>query len=118
MNRKINFGFCLITLFCIVSCGTARRGEPIGDPLQLNEQQLRGQKVFMTYCNKCHPGGEAGLGPALSNKPVPGFTIRLQIRKGFGAMPAFKENVISDEQLDDLMAYINTLRKQDPEDVK
>lgn len=51
------------------------------------------------------------MGPAINDKPAPGFVIRFQIRNGLGAMPAFKKDVISAEELDDLMAYIKAQRK-------
>jgi mono/diheme cytochrome c family protein len=60
----------------------------------------------MKYCHQCHPRGEAGIGPALNNKPLPGFLIRFQIRSGLGAMPAFPERVVGNEELDVLVAYL------------
>jgi mono/diheme cytochrome c family protein len=65
----------------------------------------------MGACNKCHPGGEAGLGPALNNKPLPKFLMHLQVRKGLGAMPSFSEKKIPDGDLDDLLEYVKALRK-------
>ncbi len=44
---------------------------------------------------KCHPGGEAGLGPALNWNPAPGFIKKFQVRHGLGVMPSFKSNEIS-----------------------
>jgi mono/diheme cytochrome c family protein len=105
---------CAAVLFLVTLtyCGTARRGEPLYKPVNIeNEQVARGQVVFMTHCDKCHPGGESGLAPAINDKPVPGFVIRFQIRNGLGAMPAFKEETIPDDKLDDLMAYIKQQRK-------
>lgn len=93
------------------SCGTARRGEPLRGPLRLDDpREQRGEIVFARYCNKCHPGGEAGLGPGLNDKPIPNFLKRYQVRHGMGVMPAFKANVITDEQLDDLIQYLEALR--------
>ncbi|WDT80226.1 MAG: cytochrome c [Candidatus Manganitrophus sp.] len=53
----------------------------------------RGETIFMHACNQCHPKGEAGLGPALNNKPLPAFMIRFQVRHGLGAMPAFSKKI-------------------------
>lgn len=92
------------------ACGSARRGQPFEPPLVLDEQQARGQRVFMLQCNQCHPEGEGGLGPALNNKPLPGPAIRLQVRQGIGEMPAFGEDVISDADLDALSAYLLELQ--------
>jgi mono/diheme cytochrome c family protein len=76
-------------------------------PTQLDAQQLAGQRVFMRECNGCHPQGDGGLGPALNNKPVPAAAIKLQVRKGMGAMPAFTEADISAEELDALVAFMS-----------
>jgi len=105
---------CTACLFLLTLsfCGTARRGEPLYKPVNIeNEQVARGEVIFMRYCDKCHPGGESGLAPAINDKPVPGFVIRFQIRNGLGAMPAFKSDVIPAPELDDLMAYIKQQRK-------
>ncbi|PRY10674.1 cbb3-type cytochrome c oxidase subunit III [Pontibacter ummariensis] len=112
----LSAGFFLLLM--LSHCGTARRGVPMFSPINLeNPAVAKGEKIFMAYCQKCHPGGTAGLAPAINNKPVPGFLIRFQIRNGLGMMPAFKEEVISDEELDYLMAYINELRKTDKKDI-
>lgn len=89
------------------SCST-RRSLPLKGPLTLNEQEHNGEQVFMQHCQRCHPHGEAGLGPAIN--PAPGFGKRVQIRHGLGAMPAFDENHISDKELDDVLAYLKALK--------
>jgi mono/diheme cytochrome c family protein len=90
---------------------SARRGEPLYGPLPITSAAVKnGQQVFMRECHQCHPGGEAGLGPAINDKPLPGFLMRFQIRNGFGAMPAFSRDDISPEELDDLVSYLRELR--------
>lgn len=98
-------------LLLAAGCGSARRGVPIAGPLRLDEEAQRGERVFMAYCQKCHPGGEAGLGPALNDKPLPGFLIRYQVRHGLGVMPPHSKAEISPEALDDLVAYLVRLRR-------
>jgi mono/diheme cytochrome c family protein len=61
----------------------------------------------MRDCNGCHPQGAGGLGPALNDKPVPAAAIKLQVRQGMGAMPAFAESEISAEELDQLVAFLS-----------
>jgi mono/diheme cytochrome c family protein len=100
----------LLSLALLAACGSARRGEPVAGPLALGPAAARGEKVFLVHCDKCHPGGEAGLGFALNNKPLPGVLIRKQVRWGLGAMPSFPAERISEGQLDDLVAYIKALR--------
>jgi mono/diheme cytochrome c family protein len=94
-----------------VSC-SARRGEPIKGPFPIEALAVgNGQKIFMRECHQCHPGGEAGLGPAINNKPLPGFMIRLQVRNGIGAMPAFSQSEINPEEMDDLLEFLKALRR-------
>ena len=94
------------------ACGTARRGEPLRGPLVTTESaQDRGRIVFAQNCYKCHPGGEAGLGPALNNRPWPLGLKRFEIRHKIGAMPSFDKSRLGDQDLHDLMAYLAILRK-------
>jgi mono/diheme cytochrome c family protein len=69
-----------------------------------------GRRVFMNRCHQCHPGGEGGLGPAINNKPLPGFLIHFQIRHGLGAMPSFPPDKISEEEIHSVIAYLNSVR--------
>jgi mono/diheme cytochrome c family protein len=102
----------IILLLSTAGCGSARRGEPIVGPIPLTSDTARhGQQIFMKHCQQCHPGGEAGLGPAINNKPLPGFLIRFQVRHGYGAMPAFGEDQIASEDLVALLEYLHALRK-------
>lgn len=108
--RAALIGVCLASL----ACGAARRREPLVTPVTLDARAERGRAVFMTNCHQCHPGGEAGLGPALNDKPLPEFLKKFQVRHGLGTMPSFSEAKISDEQLDDLMEYLKALRRARP----
>jgi mono/diheme cytochrome c family protein len=103
----------IATLAAVTGCTTARRGEPLfHSPAAVDAKVVRGEKVFMTHCHQCHPNGAAGLGPAINNKPLPAFMIRLQIRRGMGAMPSFPKDRISEEDADAVAAYLLFLRKE------
>jgi mono/diheme cytochrome c family protein len=103
--------FILPTLL-VAGCHSTRRGEPITGPMQISDPEVaRGRLVFLKNCYQCHPGGEAGLGPALNNKPAPVFLMKTQVRVGLGAMPSFSKEQISSADLDRLMAYVIALRK-------
>jgi mono/diheme cytochrome c family protein len=94
-----------------VGCGTARRSEPlVGPPPLASASERHGQHLFMLLCNQCHPGGDAGLAPALNNKPAPAAAIKLQVRQGLGRMPAFPERELDTRSLDDLVSYMMRLR--------
>lgn len=94
------------------ACSSARRGEPLEGRFAPDSPEIhRGQVLFMEHCHKCHPGGEAGLGPALNNKPLPAFMIRMQVRQGLGAMPEIPEERLSDDDLDQLVDFLLAYRK-------
>jgi mono/diheme cytochrome c family protein len=92
-------------------CGSERRDEPLTDPLTTDDPRVAlGHRVFSQHCNQCHPGGAAGLAPAINNKPLPVNLIKTQVRKGLGLMPAFSEREISEEELDGVVRYLKGLR--------
>lgn len=75
------------------------------------KEELKGMQIFMRNCNMCHPAGDEGKGPSLNaKKNLPDAVIRIQVRKGFGEMPAFKEEQISDTDLEKLVAFVRILR--------
>lgn len=101
-------GFALL----VAGCGSARRDVPFTGPHTPPDERIAvGQRVFASDCNGCHPGGTQGIGPALNNKPLPGWLIRFQVREGLGSMPAFSDEEISDADLDALVAYLVWLRR-------
>ena len=105
---------CCFAAAVVVStsgCGSARRAQPLVGPVQLSDQEQLGRQVFSQHCYQCHPNGDAGAGPAINDKPLPQALIRTQVRAGLGAMPAFDEAHISDDDLKALSAYLAALRK-------
>lgn len=115
IKATVTLGVCVgVSLLAFGCAANARRGEPSYRPMAIDTPQLKqGQRVFMNKCQSCHPGGEGGMGFALNNKPLPAGLIKLQVRKGLGAMPSFGPEQISDEELDALAAYVVALRGAD-----
>jgi mono/diheme cytochrome c family protein len=109
-NHRAALLLVIVAIVC-VACGTARRRPPLGPALALNEEAATGQVAFMEKCDRCHPGGEAGLGPALNDKPFPDFLKRFQVRKGLGTMPHFSQQELSDPELDSILEYLKALRQ-------
>ena len=98
----------------LASCGSARRSEPIKGAVATNDPRVEhGRQVWMMKCDRCHPGGEAGLGPATNDKPLPEFLIATQIRTGLGAMPAFTKEEMSDSDVAAVIAYMKAIRRAD-----
>ena len=115
-SRRSASAALVVAAVLAAACGPARRSEPLIGPIRLaSEAEERGRVVYMKYCEQCHPGGEAGLGPALNDKPLPTFLKKFQVRQGIGSMPSFPEEQISDEELDDMMAYLSALRGHEGE---
>jgi mono/diheme cytochrome c family protein len=109
-NHRAALLLVIMAIVCL-ACGTARRRPPLGPAPALSEQAATGQVAFMEKCNRCHPGGEAGLGPALNDKPVPDFLKRFQVRKGLGTMPHFSQQEPSDPELDAILEYLKALHQ-------
>ena len=86
----------------------------------LTPQEARGQRVFANQCSGCHYADtDKGLyGPGLAglfSKPylTSGMAandgrVRAVILRGWGMMPPMG-NALSDQELEDLMAYLHTL---------
>ena len=97
------------TLF--TACGPQRRDEPVTEPLTYSDDRvLLGHRVFSQHCHQCHPGGAAGLAPAINDKPLPVTLIRAQVRQGHGNMPKYSEEEISNDELDGIVRYLKGLR--------
>lgn len=107
---------CLLLIVFLVglrlsSC-SAPKTAPLAEVVEMPTEDLRqGRVLFNEYCATCHPGGMGGLGLAIINKPLPGSLIRFQIRNGIGVMPAFNENTLTDEQVENIAEYLVYLRK-------
>lgn len=102
----------LVAAAALAGCSARRGSAVVDEPLKLGLDARRGEIAFFRQCSQCHPFGEAGLGPALNNKPLPAALIRTQVRRGLGAMPAFDARELSDATLDDLIAYMKALRRR------
>lgn len=104
----------LLTIFLglrLSSC-SAPKTAPLAQVVEMPTEDLRqGRELFNAHCASCHPGGMAGVGFAIINKPLPESIIRFQIRNGIGVMPAFDESMLNDEQVESIAEYLVYLRK-------
>jgi mono/diheme cytochrome c family protein len=102
----------VITATGLAACASARQSEPVAGPFRPTDVALkRGEALFDRHCNKCHVGGEAALGPGINDKPFPKFLMHTQVRLGMGAMPSFKSDEISDDEVRLILDYLKALKR-------
>lgn len=112
MKRWLYIGVVLSASFSTgwISGCSSRISRPIAGEQELNESEQAGEKIYMQHCQRCHPQGEAGLGPSIHW--APGFAKRFQVRHGAGAMPEFNEDHISEKEMDHLMNYLEAVKEK------
>jgi mono/diheme cytochrome c family protein len=108
-----------VLLLAFVGCDIERRKSDA--ELGLAPQQAAGRRIYDNYCDRCHaPYSSRGRqGPSMKNifkKPylpmsgMPANDERVTdvIKMGRNKMPAYGQ-VLSQQQIDDLLAYLHTL---------
>ena len=96
----------------LASCGPVFDRPAVTSTLATSDPQvLQGERTFYEHCHGCHPHGGRGLGRGVTDRPLPSFAVRLQIRNGFGEMPAFSVEEIDPEEMETLLAYLQVLRE-------
>lgn len=104
MNQK-----SLVTAaILLVTAVAASAAEPAGDP-------ARGQAAFMkNMCFSCHgtqgQGGDRGAGPALAPNVFPLIAFQMQLRNPRQLMPRFPKQFVSDQDVADIHAYLETVK--------
>ncbi len=78
-------------------------------PLAPSADAKKGEAVFQRYCDSCHPGGKEDVGPALAGRHLAPGRVRWLVREGGDTMPAFPADKVSDEDLENLAAYVTSL---------
>ena len=111
---KITCTLCLALLVILFlhACIT-RKSEPLVQKtfVPKDARIANGERIYMVHCQKCHPGGEGGLGPALIANPAPQFLKRFQMRHGLGTMPGFRPHEIARKDLHDISRYLKAWKK-------
>ena len=115
MKRTIKTTIAIIifcSAFAIYSC-SKRLSDPLkGTFISANNTIARGEQLYDIHCDKCHPGGEGGLGPDVNWNPAPNFIKRFQVRHGLGVMPSFKKDEISKDDLHAISKYMKAIKHQ------
>ena len=81
-----------------------------------------GKRLFMRNgCYQCHGTvgqGSPVTGPKLAPNPIPFDTLSNFVRTTNRAMPPFSKDILSDEDLGDIYAYLTSIPKgPDPKDI-
>jgi len=118
-SRCAAFFLICFALFFTAACETERRKSDA--ELGLNQQQISGRHIYDQYCDRCHSAystknrkGPSLKGvfqhPYLSESGMPANDDRVGdiIRMGRNKMEGFSQ-VLTQEQINDLLAYLHTL---------
>jgi mono/diheme cytochrome c family protein len=117
---SLTLGLCVpAVLFALLACNVERRKSDA--ELGLNPQQISGRKLYDNYCDRCHEPystrGKKGPGlkgifkqPYLSLSGLPANDDRVGdiIKNGRAKMEGFGQ-IMTDQQVKDLLAYLHTL---------
>lgn len=108
-------------LVLVLSAGCTVERRKSDAELGLNPQQAAGRRIYDNYCDRCHePYSSSGKqGPSLkhifrqqylslSGLPANDERVGEIIRYGRSKMPAYGQ-VLTQQQIDDLLAYLHTL---------
>lgn len=118
MKRTFMLVSSAALLLFLAGCGKAPQKSDA--ELGLNAQQAQGRRVFEVYCSSCHHAySSAGSkGPSLkrlfkkrflpSGLPANDRFVQQTVLGGRGMMPGFG-GVLTEKQMNDLMAYLHTL---------
>lgn len=112
---------CVAALLLATCCGCEVERRRSDAELGLNPQQAVGRHIYDQYCDRCHVpySSRKRRGPSLqgvfkhqylsaSGMPANDDRVRDIIRIGRNKMQGFG-NVLTDEQINDLLAYLHTL---------
>lgn len=79
---------------------------------------VEGKRLFLTDgCYQCHGTTGAGggmAGPRLAPEPLPLEAVKAKLRTASGRMPVYTVAVISDAQIADIVAYLQSIPQGKP----
>lgn len=65
-----------------------------------------GEQLYQKVCGHCHA---AGVGPSLTGRSLPDTYIKVFVRNGFNAMPAFPATAVDDASISLIAEYLASL---------
>jgi mono/diheme cytochrome c family protein len=122
-SKRISPGFvvsmAILALLALAGCDVERRKS--NAELGLNPQQAEGRKLYDDYCDRCHEAysSRGKKGPSLkgvfkqqylsvSGLPANDDRVAEIVKNGRAKMEGFSQ-VMTDQQIKDLLAYLHTL---------
>ena len=109
----------ILALLALAGCDVERRKSDA--ELGLNPQQAEGRKLYDDYCDRCHEAysSRGKKGPSLkgvfkqqylsvSGLPANDDRVGEIVKNGRAKMEGFSQ-VMTDQQIKDLLAYLHTL---------
>ena len=75
-----------------------------------------GKKIFDSYgCYQCHDhDGHGGVGARLAPNPLPFAAFAKYVRQPTGEMPPYTKKVVTDQELADIYAYLQSIPQPPP----
>jgi mono/diheme cytochrome c family protein len=75
-----------------------------------------GKKIFDSYgCYQCHDhDGHGGVGARLAPNPIPFAAFSKYVRQPAGEMPPYTKKVVTDRELADIYAYLQSIPQPPP----
>jgi len=120
MAHYSRYGWAVLLLFSFLLFGCEMERRKSDAELGLNPQQAQGRRIFDRNCARCHEAySSRGLqGPSLkgiykrkyfpSGLPANDDRMKDVILMGKAKMPSFRA-ALTDQELQDLIAYLHTL---------
>ncbi len=111
---RVHLSFLVAVFFAVIrtSNGTSS-AVPLPAASPLSGDAFAGKQTFRQYCSICHGSGAQGfIGPYIAgiNWTVPGLhaIVRGGVG-GYGGMPAFNADAVTDRNIADIAAYLASL---------
>jgi mono/diheme cytochrome c family protein len=118
-HRKFTWLISVVAILALAGCDVELRKTDA--QLGLNPQQAAGRRIYDNYCDRCHaPYSSRGRqGPSMkhifrkqylpmSGMPANDERVTDIVKMGRNKMPAYSQ-VLTQQQIDDLLAYLHTL---------
>jgi mono/diheme cytochrome c family protein len=97
----------------VIGLAALAAGLVLGQASALAAAADKGKSEFLQHgCWQCHGyEGQGGVGPKLAPNPIPFDTLSNFVRTTNRQMPPFSKQILSDEDLADIYAYLQSVPK-------